>query len=451
MILLKDLYQNNKDYSDKKIEVSGWIRNNRAQKEFGFIDMNDGSCFKTCQIVYEANNLDNFKDVQKFRNGSSVNVKGKFVLTPDMPQPFEIKAEEITLLGDSQEDYPMQPKRHTREFLREKPHLRVRTNLFSAVFRLRSEVAYAIHSFFHERNFVYVNTPLITSNDGEGAGQLFGVVTNSENPETDFFGKKVFLTVTGQLHVEPYAMAFRNVYTFGPTFRAENSNTQKHASEFWMVEPEIAFADLDDEENLAEDMIKYVIKYVFDHCPSEMEFFDKFVEKGLIDRLKAVLNTEKFARITHHDAITILKNSKENFENEPEYGGDLATEHEKYLTRYFNGPVFVHDWPKDIKAFYMKLNDDNETVRGSDLLVPGSGEIIGGSQREERLDVLLKRMEELGMNEATLDWYVDTRRYGGCKHAGFGLGVERLLMFLTGVDNIRDVLSYPRTPNNCDF
>ncbi len=451
MMTLKELYNNKEQYSDQVVEVKGWIRNNRAQKEFGFIDMNDGSCFKNVQIVYEAQNLDNFKDIQKFRNGSSVQAFGKFVLTPDAPQPFEIKATCVNLLGDSLEDYPMQPKRHTREFLREKPHLRVRTNLFNAVFRLRSEAAYAIHEFFHSKGFVYVNTPIITSNDGEGAGQLFNVYTDSENPDTDFFGKKVYLTVTGQLHEEPYAMAFRNCYTFGPTFRAENSNTTKHAAEFWMIEPEMAFAELEDEENIAEEMIKYIIKYVLEKCPDEMKFFDSFVEKGLINRLQAVLNTEKFSRITHKEAITILKNSGVKFENTPEYGEDLATEHEKYLTSYFNGPVFVHDWPKDIKAFYMKLNDDNETVRGSDLLVPESGEIIGGSQREERLDVLLKRMEELGMNEATLDWYVDTRRYGGCKHSGFGLGFERLLMFLTGIDNIRDVVPYPRTPNNCDF
>ena len=451
MVTLKELYQAKEKYDGKEVVIAGWVRNNRAQKEFGFIDVNDGSCFKTCQVVYEQNSIDNFKEVQKYRNGSSVEVLGLFVLTPDMPQPFEIKAKSVVLLGDSLESYPMQPKRHTREFLRENLHLRVRTNLFSAVFRVRSEAAYAIHSFFHDRNFVYVNTPIFTSNDGEGAGQLFGVVTDSKNPETDFFGKKVYLTVTGQLHVEPYAMAFRNVYTFGPTFRAENSNTTKHASEFWMVEPEIAFADLNDEQNLAEDMIKYIIQYMFDHCPDEMKFFDSFVEKGLIDRLKAVLNTKKFARITHHDAITLLKEADVQFENKPEYGEDLMTEHEKYLTHHFNGPVFVYNWPKEIKAFYMRLNDDNETVAGSDLLVPGSGEIIGGSQREERLEVLLKRMEELNMNESTLDWYVDTRRYGGCKHAGFGLGVERLLMFLTGIDNIRDVLSYPRTPNNCDF
>lgn len=451
MITLKELFDESQKYDKKEITVAGWVRNNRAQKEFGFLDLNDGSCFKTSQIVYEEKNLDNFREVQKYRCGVSVEVKGIFVLTPNMPQPFEIKAKEIILLGDSQEDFPIQPKRHTREFLRENLHLRVRTNLFHAVFRLRSEVEYAIHTFFHERNFVYVNTPIMTSNDGEGAGELFSVCTDTKNPKTDFFGKNVFLTVTGQLHVEPYAMAFRKVYTFGPTFRAENSNTTKHASEFWMVEPEIAFADLEDEQNLAEEMIRYIIKYVFDHCKDELQLFDSFVEKGLINRLKAVLDSPKFARVTHHDAITILKESKIEFENVPEYGKDLATEHEKFLTKHFNGPVFVYNWPKEIKAFYMRINDDNETVAGSDLLVPGSGEIIGGSQREERLDVLLNRMNELGMNEETLDWYVDTRRYGGCKHAGFGLGVERLLMFLTGIDNIRDVLSYPRTPKSCDF
>ena len=451
MVTLKELYAKKEQFENQIVEVQGWIRNNRAQKEFGFIDMNDGSCFKNVQIVYEATNLENFKDIQKFRNGASVKVTGNFVLTPAAPQPFEIKATDVALLGDSQEDYPMQPKRHTREFLREKPHLRVRTNLFNAVFRVRSEAAFAIHQFFHSKGFVYVNTPIITSNDGEGAGQLFNVYTDSKEPATDFFGKNVYLTVTGQLHEEPYAMAFRNCYTFGPTFRAENSNTTKHAAEFWMIEPEMAFAELEDEENTAEEMIKYIIKYILETCPDEMKFFDSFVEKGLIDRLKAVLNTERFSRITHHEAITILKNANVQFENTPEYGGDLATEHEKYLTAYFNGPVFVHDWPKEIKAFYMKLNDDNKTVRGSDLLVPESGEIIGGSQREENLDVLLNRMKELGMNEATLDWYVDTRRYGGCKHSGFGLGFERLLMFLTGIDNIRDVIPYPRTPNNCDF
>ena len=450
MITLRELYKNPEVFDKKEVCVAGWIRNNRSQSQFGFIDLNDGSTFRNLQVVYEEE-LVNFKDVQKMRNGSSVAVSGLLVLTPDAQQPFELKASTIELLGDSSSEFPIQPKKHSREFLREIPHLRVRTNLFQAVFRVRSEAAYAIHTFFHDKGFIYVHTPIITSNDGEGAGELFSVGTASPNPMTDFFGKNVYLTVTGQLHVEPFAMAFRNVYTFGPAFRAENSNTQRHASEFWMIEPEIAFADLNDEQNLAEELLKYIIKDVLNVCPDEMKFFDSFVEKGLIDRLMAVINTEKFTRITHHDAITLLKESGLTFEHAPEYGEDLATEHEKFLTSHFNGPVFVYNWPKDIKAFYMRINDDGKTVAASDLLVPESGEIVGGSQREERLDVLLKRMSDMHMNEAILDWYVDTRRYGGCKHAGFGMGFERLIMFLTGVDNIRDVEAYPRTPNNCDF
>ena len=450
MDTLKTLFQNSSSFDGKNIELSGWVRNNRAQKEFGFIDLSDGTVFKTVQIVYDTK-LDNFVEVQHIRCGASIKLSGVFVLTPDAKQPFEVHASEIEIIGDSKEDFPIQPKRHTREFLRELPHLRVRTNLFNAVFRVRSEAAFAIHKFFHEKGFVYVHTPIITSNDGEGAGELFSVNTASKNPGTDFFGKNVFLTVTGQLHVEPYAMAFRNVYTFGPAFRAENSNTQKHASEFWMIEPEFAFADLNDEMNLVEELVKYIIAYVLDNCKDEMNFFDSFVEKGLISRLKAVLESKSFDRITHYEAIELLKKANVNFENKPEHGADLATEHEKYLTAHFGGPVFVYNWPKDIKAFYMRLNDDGKTVAASDLLVPESGELVGGSQREERLDYLLKRMEELHMNEETLDWYVDTRRYGGCVHSGFGLGFERLIMFLTGVDNIRDVESYPRTPNNCDF
>ena len=450
METVKQLFLNSREFEGKTITISGWIRNNRTQKEFGFIDLNDGTSFKTIQIVYEEN-LENFKNIQKMRNGASIEVKGLFVLTPDRGQPFEIKAQEVELLGDSTPDFPIQPKRHTREFLRELPHLRVRTNLFQAVFRVRNQAAFAIHKFFQERGFVYVHTPIITSNDGEGAGQLFGVSTESKNPYTDFFGKNTYLTVTGQLHVEPFAMAFRNVYTFGPAFRAENSNTQKHASEFWMVEPEMSFCDLKGEMDTAEALVKYVINDVLENSKEEMEFFDKFVEKGLIDRLKAVLNTEEFARVTHKDAITLLRQSGVKFENEPIYGEDIAREHEKWLTEHFNGPVFVYDWPKDIKAFYMKINPDGETVAASDLLVPESGELVGGSQREENLEVLEKRMDELGMNKTTLDWYLDTRRYGGCVHSGFGLGFERLIMFLTGVDNIRDVEAYPRTPNNCEF
>ena len=445
-----DFFKNPSEYEGKTITISGWIRNNRSQAQFGFIDLNDGTSFKTVQVVYEEA-LANFKNIQKMRNGASVEVTGEFVLTPDRGQPFEIKAKEVKLLGDSTPDFPIQPKRHTREFLREIPHLRVRTNLFNAVFRVRNTAAFAIHKFFQERGFLYVHTPLITSDDGEGAGQLFSVSTDSKNPYTDFFGKRTYLTVTGQLHVEPFAMAFRNVYTFGPAFRAENSNTQKHASEFWMVEPEMAFCDLKGEMDTAEALVKYVIKDVLENAKDEMEFFDKFVEKGLIERLKAVLNTKEFARVTHKDAITLLRESKVNFENEPKYGEDIAREHEKWLTEHFNGPVFVYDWPKDIKAFYMKVNADGETVAASDLLVPESGELVGGSQREENLDVLVKRMDELKMNKEILDWYLDTRRYGGCVHSGFGLGFERLIMFLTGVDNIRDVEAYPRTPNNCEF
>ena len=450
MNTIKEFFSNKEIYSGKEVKVSGWIRNNRSQSQFGFIDLSDGSSFNTVQVVYE-NTLTNFEDIQKYRNGACVEVKGEFVLTPDRGQPFEIHASEVNLLGDSTPDFPVQPKRHTREFLREIPHLRVRTKLFQAVFRVRNEAAFAIHKFFQEKGFIYVHTPIFTSNDGEGAGQLFSVSTDSKNPYTDFFGKNVYLTVTGQLHVEPFAMAFRNVYTFGPAFRAENSNTQKHASEFWMVEPEMAFCDLKGEMDTAEALVKYVIKDVLENAKDEMEFFDKFVEKGLIERLKAVLNTKEFARVTHKDAITLLRESKVNFENEPKYGEDIAREHEKWLTEHFNGPVFVYDWPKDIKAFYMKVNADGETVAASDLLVPESGELVGGSQREENLDVLVKRMDELKMNKEILDWYLDTRRYGGCVHSGFGLGFERLIMFLTGVDNIRDVEAYPRTPNNCEF
>ena len=450
MDTLKEFYSNKEAFEGKEVALSGWIRNNRSQKEYGFIDLNDGTTFKNAQIVYDES-LSNFKDVQKMRNGACIEAKGIFVLTPDRGQPFEIKATSVKILGDSTPNFPVQPKRHTREFLREIPHLRMRTNLFNAVFRVRNEAAFAIHKFFQGKGFQYIQTPIITSNDGEGAGQLFSVSTDSKNPYTDFFGKKTYLTVTGQLHVEPFAMAFRNVYTFGPAFRAENSNTQKHASEFWMCEPEMAFCDLQGEMDIVEELVKYLINDVLENCPDEMKFFDSFVEKGLIERLSAVRDSKKFERITHHDAIKVMRESNDKFENEPKYGEDLATEHEKWLTSHFNGPVFIYDWPKDIKAFYMKINPDGETVAASDLLVPESGELVGGSQREENLEVLLKRMEELHMNEEILDWYVDLRRYGGCVHSGFGLGFERLIMFLTGVDNIRDVEAYPRTPNNCEF
>jgi asparaginyl-tRNA synthetase len=459
---VKNIFRNKESFENKEITLYGWVRNHRAQKEFGFINFHDGTFFESIQVVYEEQKLDNFSEVQKVRVGSSLEVKGVLVLTPQAKQPFEIKATSIILLGDSPEDYPIQPKRHSREFLREVAHLRVRTNLFHAVFRLRSVASFAIHEFFQKQGFIYTHTPIITGNDGEGAGQMFNVTTLDLNHlpknddgeidyKKDFFAKRTNLTVTGQLEAEAYALAFKNVYTFGPTFRAENSNTQRHASEFWMIEPEMAFADLDKDMEVAEEMVKYVIQYVFHKLPEEMEFFNKFVEKGLKDKLLNVLN-QPFARVTHHKAIEILKNAKEKFENQPEFGKDISTEHEKYLTeKHFKSPVFVTDWPKDIKAFYMRLNDDQETVAAMDLLVPGSGELIGGSQREERLDILEKRMEEMHVPKEDLNWYLDLRKYGGCKHAGYGMGFERLVMYLSGVENIRDVIPFPRTPKHCEF
>ncbi|MDY0138521.1 MAG: asparagine--tRNA ligase [Candidatus Izemoplasmatales bacterium] len=452
---IKVLYQHFIDYKEKEIDVFGWVRNNRSQKEFGFIDLNDGTSFETVQIVYEASSLENFKEVSKFRVGSSIIVKGVVVLTPNMKQPFEIKAKEIILEGDSLDDYPIQPKRHSREFLRENAHLRIRTNLFNAVFRVRSVVSFSIHKFFQERGFVYLHAPIITASDAEGAGEMFQVTTlggklPEDNYANDFFGKKANLSVSGQLQAEAYALAFKNVYTFGPTFRAENSNTTRHASEFWMIEPEIAFSDLNDDMALAEDMVKYIIKDLFETCESELKFFDQFVEKGLVEKLRKVLNS-KFSVVTHKEAIDILFAHSKEFDVKPEQCQDLATEHEKFLTKFFNGPVFVIDWPKDIKAFYMRLNDDGETVAAMDLLVPGSGELIGGSQREERLHYLNKRIEELKIDDKDLWWYKDLRKYGGCKHAGFGMGLERMIMYVTGIDNIRDVLPFPRTPKKCDF
>ena len=453
-ITIKDLFKKQKDLENKSVSIMGWVRNNRDQKSFGFIDLNDGSCFETLQIVYERDFLDNYKEVSKFRVGSSIEVIGKVVLTPKSKQPFEVKATKITLIGDSLEDYPIQPKRHSREFLRENAHLRMRTNLFNATFRVRSVVSHAIHKFFQDRNFIYVHAPIITTSDAEGAGEMFQVTTLNLEEEIDytkdFFTKKANLSVSGQLQAEAYALAFRNVYTFAPTFRAENSNTKIHASEFWMIEPEIAFADLQDNMNLAEDMLKYIIKDVFERCPSEIDFFDKFVEKGLKQKLQKVLNS-KFKVVTHKEAINILIESKNKFEVAPVQGKDLATEHEKFLTNYFDGPVFVIDWPKDIKAFYMRMNDDGQTVAGMDLLVPKAGELIGGSQREERLDILEQRIKDFNIQDDDLWWYKDLRKYGGCKHAGFGLGLERMVMYVTGIDNIRDVLPFPRTPKNCEF
>ena len=459
MVFVKELYRETSKYAGKEIEVAGWVRTARESKTFGFIELNDGSFFKNVQIVYE-DSLPNFEELTKLTVSSSLRVKGILVETPNAKQPFEIKATNVEIECLSPNDYPLQKKGHTIEFLREQAYLRPRTNLFSAVFRVRSVASIAIHNYFQERGYIYFHAPLITANDGEGAGEMFQVTTLDLNnlPRTkegdidyskDFFGKSTNLTVSGQLEAETYAQAFKNVYTFGPTFRAENSNTTRHASEFWMIEPEMAFADLNDDMALIQDMIKYVIKYILDNAMEELEFFDKFVSPGKIKQLQDLLASE-IAICEYKDAIEIFKKSGKKFENKIDYGDDLATEHEKYLTdEYFKSPVFVTNWPKDIKAFYMRLNDDNETVAAVDLLVPGSGELVGGSQREERLDVLLARMKEMGV--PAQDWYLDLRKYGGTKHSGFGLGFERLVMYVTGVENIRDVIPYPRTPKNCDF
>ncbi|MBP5624826.1 MAG: asparagine--tRNA ligase [Lachnospiraceae bacterium] len=454
------LFRETDAYASKEITICGWVRTNRSQAQFGFLNVNDGSFFESLQVVYE-NSLNNFDDISKIRVGASVEVKGVLVLTPDMPQPFEVKATAVRMLGDSPENYPIQPKRHTREFLRTVAHLRPRTNLFSAVFRVRSVAAMAIHSYFQERGYVYVHTPLITGADCEGSDQMFKITTFNFNDlpldeegkvdfSKDLFGKQSFITGSGQLQGETFAMAFGDIYTFGPTFRTENSNTQTHANEFWMIEPEMAFCDLQGLMDVEEEMLKYVVKYVMDKCPEEIDFCDKFVSKGLKDKLTALLNSE-FTRISHHDVIDILKKANVKWEFEPDYGEDIAKEHERYITEHFNGPVFVTDWPKEIKAYYMKVNPDNKTVAAVDLLVPQAGELMGGSQREENLDKLLERMNEMGVDKDGIDWYLDTRRYGGCIHSGFGMGFERLIMYLTGVENIRDVIPFPRTPRSCDF
>ena len=456
---VRELAEQANNLMGKDVILEGWIRNHRKQKEFGFIEFYDGTSFKNLQIVYD-NKLANFEAITKYMVGSSIRVYGKLVESQGK-QEFEISASNIELLGDCDESYPIQPKRHTREFLREVGYLRPRTNLFRAVFRIRSLAAMAIHEYFQDRGYVYLHAPLITGSDCEGAGEMFQVTTldlenlkkenGSVDYKQDFFKKRASLTVSGQLQGEAFAMAFKKIYTFGPTFRAENSNTKTHAAEFWMIEPEIAFCDLDGLMDIEEDVLKYIIRYVLEKGKDEMEFFNEFVEPGLIDKLKMVLEN-KAVRITHDEAIDILINSKVDFENKPIKGEDLAKEHEKYLTEiHFKSPVFVKDWNKDIKAFYMRLNDDNKTVAAVDLLVPGAGELMGGSQREERLDVLLNRMNELGMNQEELDWYINLRRYGGCIHSGFGMGFERLLIYLTGVDNIRDVIPFPRTPGNLEF
>ncbi len=458
---VREIYKSQADFDNKSVDISGWIRTIRASNAFGFIEINDGTFFKNIQVVFESDKLENYKEIASMNIGAALNITGTLVLTPDAKQPFEIKAEKIEIEGTSTPDYPLQKKRHSFEFLRTIAHLRPRTNTFSAVFRVRSLVAYAIHKFFNERDFVYTHTPIITGSDCEGAGEMFRVTTlDMDNLPTengavdfgqDFFGKSSNLTVSGQLNAETYAMAFRNVYTFGPTFRAENSNTTRHAAEFWMIEPEIAFADLNDDMQLAEDMLKFVISYVLENAPEEMKFFNDFVDKGLLDRLNGIVNSD-FGRVTYTEAIEILKKNNDNFEYPVEWGSDLQTEHERYLTEeIFKRPVFVTDYPKEIKAFYMRLNDDGKTVAAMDCLVPGIGEIIGGSQREERLDVLLERMKELGLNEEDYWWYLDLRRYGGTKHAGFGLGFERAIMYMTGMSNIRDVIPYPRTVGNAEF
>ncbi|WP_275905141.1 asparagine--tRNA ligase [Eubacterium sp. AF05-24] len=431
------------------VQLQGWIRTNRCSGKLGFIELNDGTYFRNAQLVY-TQDLKNFKEVEKYPTGAALTVTGKFVLTPEGKQPFEIQVTEVILEGDCDRDYPLQKKRHSFEYMREIAHLRPRANTFYAVFRLRSVLSMAIHEFFQNQGFVYVHTPVITGNDAEGAGETFTVTTREDtNYEEDFFGKHASLTVSGQLHVEAFAMAFRDVYTFGPTFRAENSNTTRHASEFWMIEPEIAFADLDDDMNLIEDMIKYCIQYVLDNAPEEMKFFEKMIDKECIDRITKVMNSE-FKRMTYTEAIEELKKADVKFENNKiEWGMDLQSEHERYLCeKVVNGPVFLIDYPKDIKAFYMRMNEDGKTVAACDLLVPGVGELVGGSQREERYDVLAERMKEMGMESDSLQWYMDLRRFGGCKHAGFGLGFDRMLMYLTGISNIRDVEPFPRTPRN---
>ena len=459
---IKGIYEDSAAFDGKSMTVMGWVRTVRDMKNFGFIELNDGSCFKSLQVVFERNSLPNYDEIAKQNVGAALICRGTLVLTPDAPQPFELKADSIEVEGASSPDYPLQKKRHSVEFLRTIQHLRPRTNLFNATFRVRSVAAQAIHNFFQERGFVYVHTPIITGSDCEGAGEMFRVTTLDLNnlplnedgtvdDSKDFFGKATNLTVSGQLNCENFAMAFGDVYTFGPTFRAEVSYTQRHAAEFWMIEPEMAFADLADDMDLAEDMVKYVINDVFDKCPQEMEFFNKFVDQGLIDRLRNVADNE-FGRISYTEAIELLKKADRNFDFPVEWGIDLQTEHERYLTEeVFKKPIFVTDYPKDIKAFYMRLNDDGKTVAAADCLVPGIGEIIGGSQREERLDVLETRMAELNLNPEDYWWYLDLRRYGSCRHAGFGLGFERLVMYLTGVSNIRDVELHPRTTGNADF
>ena len=456
---IKQLFRQKEQYGDKEVTVMGWVRTNRAQAQFGFLNVNDGSFFENLQVVYDSI-LENFEEISKFRVVVSVKVVGKVVLTPGMKQPLELHASSVEMLGDCPENYPIQPKRHTREFLREVAHLRPRTNLFSAVFRIRSVAAMAIHKYFQDRGYLYVHTPLITCADCEGSDQMFKISTLDLNNlplvdgkvdfSKDLFGKQSFITGSGQLQGETFAMSFGDIYTFGPTFRTENSNTKIHANEFWMIEPEMAFCDLEELMDIEEEMLKFVLKYVLDNCPEEINFCDQFVEKGLKAKITNVLESN-FVRISHHDVVDLLLNSGQKWEFKPSYEDDIAKEHEKYITEHFGGPVFIKDWPKDIKAYYMKLNQDNKTVAAVDLVVPQAGELMGGSQREENLDKLLARMKEMGVDADGIDWYLDTRRYGGCVHSGFGMGFERLIMYLTGIDNIRDSIPFPRTPKNCEF
>lgn len=462
LVTVKEIYKDREKYIGTEISIGGWLRSNRDSKTFGFMVLNDGSYFETLQVVYSEDKLSNFAELTKLNVGSAVIVKGDLVATPEAKQPFEIQAKEVIIEGASSSDYPLQKKRHTMEYLRTISHLRPRTNTYQAVFRVRSLIAYAIHRFFQEKGFVYVHTPLITGSDCEGAGEMFQVTTLplDDVPKTpdgkvdysrDFFGKPTNLTVSGQLNGETYAMAFRNIYTFGPTFRAENSNTTRHAAEFWMIEPEMAFADLEDNMEIAEAMIKYIIHYVLENAPEEMKFFNQFIDKGLLERLNHVATSE-FGHVTYTEAIDILMKNNDNFDYKVSWGCDLQTEHERYLTEeVFKKPVFVTDYPKEIKAFYMKMNEDNKTVAAMDLLVPGIGEIIGGSQREDSYDKLVARMKELGLNEEDYGFYLDLRKYGSVRHSGFGLGFERCVMYLTGMANIRDVLPFPRTVNNCEL
>ena len=459
-VTIKDLYRNTENYIDKAVEVAGWVKTVRDSKAFGFIELNDGSFFNNLQIVFN-DKLANFEEVRKLTISSSIIVNGKVVKTENAKQPFEIHADSVEIFNLADADYPLQKKRHSFEYLRTVAHLRPRTNTFNAVFRIRSVAAFAIHEYFQNNGYVYVNTPIITCADCEGSAEMFKLTTldldkplPQKDGKTDFsedlFGKKAYITGSGQLHGETFAEAYGKIYTFGPTLRSENSNTKAHANEFWMIEPEIAFCDLEQLMDIEEDCLKFVVSRVLEKCPEEMEFCDKFIEQGLIDKLYKLVNS-KFVRIDHKEAIDILKKADKEWEFKPEYGEDLAKEHEKYLTEYFNGPVFVKNWPKDIKSYYMKLNPDGETVAGVDLEVPGAGEIMGGSQREENYDKLVARMKEMGIATEPLYWYLDLRRYGSVIHSGFGLGFERLLMYITGIENIRDVIPYPRTPNNCDF